>query len=491
MRLRRNKHNLSHYRLFTGDMGKLIPCGLVEVLPGDTFRHSTSAVVRLSPLAAPVMHPSWVRIHHFFVPHRLIWPTSGGTFEEFITGGDDGNDAQAVNTMPTTSSYGDLQDYFGLPRVAGIDVSSLPIRGFNRIYNEYYRDQDLVTEKGAQTNDVPNIAWEKDYFTSARPWTQKGSAVNIPLGTYAPVRGIGANSAFVSGNVNVKETGGVDSTWNPTVSGTAISLEEDLNNTGYPNIYADLSSAAAAQVNDIRRAFALQRFQEARARYGSRYTEYLRYLGITPSDARLDRPEYLGGGRTRLAVSEVLQSAPETGTGPSNSFGVGDMYGHGIAAMRSNAYQRFFEEHGYVISCFSVRPKTMYQNGIHRTFLRQYREDFFQRELQFIGQQEVYQGEIYADNATLRDTFGYQDRYREYREHPSGVSGDFRDTRNLDHWHQGRAFGSAPTLNSSFIECDATKRIHNVTSEPALWVMVQHNIAARRMVARTAAGKIF
>lgn len=484
--MRRQKHNLSHYRLTTCDLGQVIPVGLTEVLPGDTFQHSANTLIRLSPLAAPVMHPVTCRIHHFFVPHRLIWSDAGGTgsFEDFITGGSDGNDSQTVPTMSTTGTAKDLLDYYGIPLVSGVDVSALPAAGFNKIWNEYYRDQDLATPRDPDDLTIPFCAWEKDYFTSSRPWPQKGDEVTLPLGTRADIKGFGivdGQSTVSTGTIN--ETGGTQTSDSDGYNSGWRALQDGT--SGYPDIYADLSTATAASVNDIRRAFALQRYQEVRARYGSRYTEYLRYLGIRSSDARLDRPEYLGGGRASVAFSEVLQTAPEA-TG--RDFGVGDLYGHGVSAMRANAYRRFFEEHGYVHTFLSVRPKAMYTDGIHRSWLRTDKEDFWTKELEFIGQQEVYKNEVYADSADGTDTWSYQDRYMDYRGMPSGVCAEFRST--LNYWHLGRIFATDPALNETFIECDPSKRVFNEQTANSLWCMVQHRLVARRLVSRSAAPRI-
>ncbi len=482
--MKRHKHSLSHYRLLTCNMGELIPVGVVEVLPGDTFQHRTSVLVRVSPLVAPVMHPVQIRVHHFFVPHRIVWTS----WEDFITG-------ETTPTFPTVTQVaveGNLLDYMGIPPVANVDVSALPIRGYNMIYNEWYRDQDLVTKATEDALNIHKVAWEKDYFTSARPWALKGSAVTLPLGTVAPIRGKpgaqtlvhstgSADAALqiknVDGDVSATVFPGSPTTleWGRTTDGLDIGME------------ADLSAATALPVNDFRRAFALQRYQEARARYGSRYTEYLRYLGVTSSDARLQRPEFLGGGRQTIAFSEVLQTAEGTTTP------VGQLLGHGIAAARSRRYRRFFEEHGYVLSLMSVRPKVMYEDAVHKTWLRRDKEDFFQKELEAIGQQEVLRGEIFAENdpgdGTAGGTiFGYADRYREYREVPSLISGEFRST--LDHWHLARDLASAPTLNQSFIDCDPSKRIHADQTSDTLWCMVSHQIQARRMVNRSAASRI-
>ncbi len=489
----RHKHTLSHYKLLTGDMGVLYPVGLVEVLPGDAFQHNASVFLRMSPMAAPVMHPIDVRIHHFFYAHRLGWPTDGATgWESFITGGTDGNDAQNPPTVNTALVEDTLHDYFGLPNIAGMPVSALPYRCYNAIFNEFYRDQNLVTEVAEDSTALQKIAWQKDMFTVSRPWTQLGDAVTLPLGSKAPVHGIGSPDNVYGVVNNVYETGaaGTDN-WTKALKTNVdnFAIEEDPDNTGFPGIFADLSAAGAIDINDFRRAFALQRFKEARARYGARYTEYLRYLGVQPSDARLQRPEYLGGGKVRVSTSEVLQTANEAA---SDRFGVGDLYGHGVAAMRSNKYRRHFNEHGYIMSLLSVRPKSMYTQGIPRTFLQRDKEDFWQRELQQIGQQEVWDGELWSDTgdgvAEMYGTFGYGDRYRQYKEQPSSVCGEFRNV--LDYWHLGRSFAARPVLNQSFTDCSPSKRIFNIQVQHTLWMAVQHHLVARRLVRKGNASRI-
>ena len=489
--MKRNKFNLSYYNLLSCMPGSLVPIGLTEVLPGDTIQQATSALLRCSPLVTPVMHPWHVRIHHWYVPHRLVWED----WEDFITGGPDGMDASVFPTITfaTGPAVGSLSDHLGVPpSINGIEVSAIPYRGYALIWNEWYRDQDLQTAltidetSGADTTTnvaLQNCSWEKDYFTSARPWEQKGPSVTVPLGTTAPVVPDGTpptlqlNSGGTSKNFR---TASGTNTWvmngNAPVTGDVLQWTD----TG---MEADLSAASAVTVTRLREALALQRFEEARARYGSRYVEYLRYLGVRSSDARLQRPEYLGGGKQTIQFSEVLQTAE--GTDP-----VGEMRGHGITSLRSNKYRRFFEEHGYIFSLLSVRPKTIYVQGLARTWNRRTKEDFFQRELQAIGQQEVLNKEIYAAHASPNDTFGYQDRYDEYRRQESRVSGEFRSSV-LDSWHTARIFGSAPALNADFVSCVPTERNFAVQTNDLLYVMARHSIQARRLVASSGQSYIY
>ena len=486
--MKRSKFSLSNTKLLSCDMGELVPVGLTEVLPGDSMQQATTCMVRFSPMLAPVMHQCNVQISHWFVPHRLVWED----WEDFITGGADGNDDAIFPTITfgggTGAAVGSLADYLGVPpSVNNLEVSALPFRGYSLIWNEWYRDQDLQTllaiseASGPDTTTntaLQNAAWEKDYFTSARPWEQKGPAITIPLGNNAPVNLIPHTQNTNAMLVKNKDTGAMPGTTQPLEAGgtTGNFRWTSTNAVLDPNgrLTTDLSGASAITINLLREAFALQRFEEARARFGSRYVEYLRYLGVRSSDARMQRPEFLGGGRYPVQFSEVLQTAE--GTDP-----VGEMRGHGIGVARSNRYRRFFEEHGYVFTLMSVKPRTIYSNGIFRTWNRRTKEDFFQKELQHIGQQEVLNKEVRAAHANPNGVFGYQDRYDEYRRAESSIAGEFRTT--LDHWHFARQFTSDPALNASFVKCVPTEEPFAVPSTDVLYVMAKHSIQARRLVA--------
>lgn len=474
--MKRSKFSLSNYKLLSSDMGELVPIGLTEVLPGDSIQQATSALVRCSPLLSPVMHPVKVTLCHYFVPNRIVWDD----WEKFITGGPDGMDASVFPTIGFPAGgpeIGTLADYYGVPTdiVGATSVSALPFRGYAMIWNEHFRDQDLQTPLVMSTlsgvdvttnTTLQNDNWERDYLTSARPWEQKGPSITIPLGTSAPVKSLAPGT----NNLSIQNSAG-----SPVQMGTGGATLNITATAGTVNdrLFADLTNASAITVNALREALALQRFEEARARYGSRYVEYLRYLGVRSSDARLQRPEYLGGGQQTIQFSEVLQTAE--GTDP-----VGDLKGHGISAGRSNRFRRFFEEHGYIHSFISVKPKTMYSQGLARHWNKRTKEDFFQKELQHIGQQEVLNKEVYASHTSPNGIFGYGDRYDEYRRNLSTVAGEFRTT--LDFWHLARTFTSDPALNAAFVKAVPTERVFAVPSTDVLWIMAKHSIQARRIV---------
>lgn len=493
--MKRSKHSLSHYRLTSLNMGQLVPVMCEEVLPGDTFRQQSSVLMRVAPLVAPVMHPCHLMIHHWYVPSRLLWDN----WEPFITGSDPAKVLPTMTIASTDANAKHLGQHLGIGadlNTGSIVVQTLPFRAYNKIYNEFYRDQDLQAKLPERTGDTGDLVadyglklanWEKDYFTTARPYPQQGANEElIALGAAtAPVLGLGKfNQTFPLSNQSVYESDGTTSTFAfaAHIDGTAndsnnLKMEGTAATGGFPNIRADLQNAGI-KVNEWRRAMAMQRMREHRNRFGSRYRDMLAFLGITSSDARLQRPEYLGGGKQTIAFSEVLSTA-DTGTAV-----VGEMAGHGIAALRSRPYKRFFEEHGYVLSLLCVRPVSVYMQRVPRHFLRRDYEQFWQKELEMLGEQTITNFEVYGDAAAPSGTFGYIPRYDEYRHAEGSVAGEFRNV--LDYWHLARDFTAQPVLNGTFVECDASERIYASATNDQLYAMVAHRIAARRLVSKRA-----
>lgn len=498
--MKRSKHSLSHYRLTSLDMGQLYPVMCEEVLPGDSFRHQISALLRVAPLVAPVMHPVHASVHSWFVPSRLLW----ANWEDFITGKNPGLTLPTLTIASTDTACRDLAQSLGIGAdiaSGNIVVQSLPFRAVNQIYNEFYRDQDLTTalnERTGDSGDVPgdyairNVSWEKDYFTTARTYPQQGantSVVQLSLSGTVPVTGFGITTGTanaVTGAAAVDSTGAtipvgtrVYNTGATTVFTDAVNSAGSVGAGGHqPNLKVDLANLAAGSVNmDInawRVAMAMQRMKEHRNRFGSRYRDMLAFLGVNSSDARLQRPEYLGGGKETIAFSEVLSTAD------AGAASVGDMAGHGIAAIRTRPYKRFFEEHGYVISFLSLRPVSVYQHRVPRTFLRRSYSDFWQKELEMLGEQPITNFEIYGNAPAPNGVFGYIPRYDEYRHAESGVTGEFRDT--LNYWHMARIFAAQPVLNGTFVGCDPTNRIYGDQTADQIYAMVAHRISARRLV---------
>lgn len=490
--MKRSKFSLSNYRLTSLSMGQLYPVACEEVLPGDSFRHQVSALVRAAPLNAPVMHPVHLSVHSWFVPNRLVWDS----WEKFITGSDTNLVVPTVafNMTSVSSSIKKLVQAMGVgAETATVTLNALPFRAYNLIYNEFYRDPDLTTPLTVNTGAGPDTdtnyqlrapSWEKDYFTTARPFPQQGSSTEVAALTVSgslPVQGIGilaTDRAFNQSNQNVVETSGAATYQFSGQAATAgkFFIKGDAATTGTPQIFAAGGNLSVnMDINEWRRSMAMQRLREHRNRFGSRYRDMLAFLGVNSSDARLQRPEYLGGGKQTISFSEVLSTA-DTATAK-----IGVMAGHGIAAMRTRPYKRFFEEHGYVLTFLFARPVSVYMNRVPRHFLRRDYEQYWQKELEAMGEQAITNAEVYGDAGTPAGTFGYIPRYDEYRHGESSVSGEFRTT--LDMWHQARKFASQPALNAAFVGCDPAARIFQSTTTDQLYAMVAHRLSARRLVA--------
>ncbi len=485
---KRSKFDLSHERKMTMQMGKLYPNYLQEVVPGDSFRHNAETLIRLQPMLSPVMHKVDVYTHFFFVPNRLVW----NEWEDFITGGEDGNATPpfpTINLATNSNQYqkGSLADYLGIPPDANrsalqIEVNALPFRAYQLIYNEWYRDQDLEDKVPITKNStisqpeltalsqLRNRSWEKDYFTSCRPDSQKGGEAQLPLG-------VAKTAVFLD-----------ESTFQPSTAAVTPVFVSDGGDDKEAGLYANDSTVTRKQlglevdattINELRKANRLQKWLEKSMRGGSRYVEQiLSHFGVKSSDARLQRPEYLGGGKQPVVISEVLATADSTTTP------VGELNGHGISVGNSNSYSKTFEEHGFIVGIISVLPKTSYQQGLNRTWFKTDKFDYYWPEFAHLGEQEVKLPELYVGlDSVLEDneeTFGYQQRYAEYKYNPSTTHGDFRD--NLAFWTMTRIFNSKPALNQQFVQSDPTKRIFAVEDPNVdeLVVQIHHNISALR-----------
>lgn len=478
--VRRSVFNLSYEKKMTLDFGKLYPVMCDECVPGDVWSIANQSVIRFQPLVAPMLHEINVFVHYFFVPYRLLWPTNEEKtdgWEVFITGGDDGDLTPTLpKWAPTAVTIGTLWDYLGFPCGTSGTVphsSRLPMTfprdAYNMIWNEYYRDQNHMDEIDLDNEYILRRCWEKDYFTSALPWQQKGTAPALPVSglTSAVWPGTAVdNSAFVANEDGMLfvTADSVDEELqinNTGASFNAAIAEANLLNTLNGNI-VDLSSATTFDVSDMRLAFQLQRWMERNARCGSRYTEFLKaHFQAYPRDDRLQRPEYIGGTRAPIIISEVLQTS-ETDTSPQ-----GNLAGHGISVNTMSAGRYRVKEHGLIMGLISVMPRCQYASqGVNRQWLRQTKYDFFFPEFENLSEQAIEKVEIFSQGTTVdAEIFGYQGRYDEMRTKQSMVVGEMRGSEDFDYWHMSRVFSSMPSLNSAFLECNPSRRTFAVPSE--------------------------
>jgi hypothetical protein len=506
-----NVFDLSHDVKMSFKMGGLYPTCAMDCVPGDKVKISTETMLRFAPLIAPVMHKVNVTTHYFFVPNRILWPN----WEQWITGNLDvtppyayfaGTQGEENVSVPVKS----LGDYLGIPTNA-VDngyrfpdrnaqiYSPFSIAAYNKIWNEYYRDQNLQAELEAVLTDgenagfgvvgdgptyltgsVKNRAWQHDYFTSCLPWAQKGDAVTIPIGEFTDVPieyNAGTDNRTRLTDGSAIDIVGMYSSGPPSFPG--ILRESGGNGINIDNsasLKAKTSelTAEAADINSLRRAFRLQEWLERNARGGTRYIEsILAHFGVKSSDARLQRPEYLGGSKGKMVISEVLSTAETTAP-------VGQMAGHGISVSGGNEFSYKVEEHGWIIGLISVTPDTAYQQGLHRSLDKFDRLDYYWPTFANIGEQEVKAKEIYASSEFGDTVFGYVPRYAEYKYMNSRVAGEMKTS--LDYWHLGRIFAEEPNLNGDFISCEPSTRIFAVEDPDVdnIYAHIFNNIKAIR-----------
>jgi hypothetical protein len=509
----------------TMDMGKGVPIMVKEAVPGDIWKMSMRMIIRMAPMIAPILHPINAKTFTFFVPNRLLFPKRkdpteladiNHNWENFITGGEDGQDDSTLKRWaPNTGDYEtkeSLWDYLGLPMV-NLPTDSQPnllaLRAINLIWNEYIRDQNTMDWRDLDDSSDIYFCWEKDYFTTALPWQQRGTTPALPLSGLgaAEFTGIAPNqtirnsatmnppsgsywsntpiiSAGQQGSSTTSIPAGTElialGTYqtNPSGGGTVsspivVSFNQAFTDWLNTNQF-DMSQVGTFDVSDLRTAFQTQKWLERNARAGGRYKEQLEArFGETAGDARLDRPEFIGGTKTPVIISEVLQTAQNpTPTGGQPSSQLGTMAGHGITADGSEIGTYRVQEHGWIITLLVIRPETSYIQGIDPQFTRRTKFDFLTPEFVNLSEQPVYNREIMGTtdetyNATI---FGWQERYNEYRYTKNMVTGKMRD--DFAHWHLARLFSdtSRPALNEDFQLCKPDKRIFAVPSEPGFFI---------------------